>query len=663
MKKRRLFGKFLRGVLTCALLATLSFALAACKGCKDEKGKSPDKQVEFTGIKDVHISVSETDYDFSKGVLAVDDEGKTLEITIDDSAVKFGTPGQYTVKYDTANGSSECIVYVYGAPIIETSTLDIPYAVATEAGRAITSLITATDTFGGAVDVKLNSEVALNANGSVKTGEQQLSVTATDGYGNTAQKTITVNVQPSTKTYNIPDQTVDFSRAYTTVEITGSTLLSVYVGEVACVTGEYATDNGCFMLLPKLIASLGVGEYGLTLNFNDGSTDIALEITDSAEPAFIAEFDLTGEIFVETETVTLPSLGKAEYSIQEFEVKTYIQTPTSAVKQEITEKSYTLTTAGQYAYIAECIKNGNVAKTITQTFSAVSLKEYYGQNFVQEKHLSAVQEHGCTSKTYEADAAVGNTTANAFKLVLPATANSNNGLVGFSIAEQHVEKAKLAGYTALEMTIYSRSGFAVYDGDMGGTLRAYSDKTTEPREVTLRIELEKITRGTAHVYMWHNAGLPVDVYMTKLQFVGLVEVDGSLVNANTVSLISPTNCTVAYEAGKLHIHSDNTASGSSGAPTFTISEALFKKAAEKGYTHLRITIETKCGGQGRVGWSGGANVLYMDAHATESREVSTEIDLTKLGESPLWIAFYHNDTYGEGIASDLYITELEFINK
>ncbi len=663
MKKRKLFSKFLRGVLACALLTALSFALVACKSCKGGKGKSPDKQVEFTGVKDVHISVSETDYDFSKNVLAVDGEGKTLEITIDDSAVQFGTPGQYTVKYDTANGSSECVVYVYGTPNIETSRLDIPYAVATESGKAITSLISATDTFGGEVDVKLNSEVALNANGSVKTGEQQLSVTATDRYGNTAQKTITVNVQPSTKTYNIPDQTVDFARAYTTVEITGSTLLSVYVNGVACVTGEYASDNGCFMLLPKLIASLGVGEYDLTLNFNDGTTDITLEITDSAEPAFVAEFDLTGEIFVETETVTLPSLGKAEYSIQEFEVKTYIQTPNSADKQEITSKEHQLDSPGEYAYIAECIKGGSVAKTITQTFSVVSLVEYYGQNFVQEEYLPALQEHGCTSKTYEADATVGNTTADAFKLVLPATANNNNGLVGFAIAEEYVEKAKLAGYTALEMTLYSRSGFAVYDGDMSGSLRAYSDKTTEPREVTLRIELEKITRGTAHVYMWHNAGMSVDVYMTKLQFVGLVEVDGSLVNANTVSMISPTNCTVAYESNTLHIHSDNTASGSTGAPEFTISAALFKKAIEKGYTHLKITIETKSGGKANVGWSGGTNVMYIDAHATESREISSEIALTKIGENPLWFVFYHNDTYGEGIPSDLYITELEFIKK
>ena len=662
MKRWRRIFKPIERCLLCVSLAFAAFAFVACDGGKE----TPKKQAEFKGIKDVRISVSTSEYDFANGVIAVDEAGKTLEVTVDASAVRFGEAGQYTVKYKTANGSSECNVYVYGTPSVQTTALDIPYTVATGALEEIASLITATDTFGGKASVVVNDEIALNANGSVKTGAQEVSVTATDGYGNVAQETVTLNVQPSEQTYDIADQTVDYARAYATVELTTeSTLLSVYVGEQICTVGDYAFDNGYFMLLPKLVASLGVGEYVLTLNFNDGTKDIALEITDSAEPALVAEFDLTGEVFVERETVTLPSLSMAEYSIQQFDVKTYIKAPSAEEKQEIASLEYLISEPGEYVYTADCIKNAQVVKTITQTFSAVSLVEYYGQNFIQEEHLPVVADHGCEAKTFEKDATVNGNELDAFKIVLSATATSNNGLCGFAINEKYMENARLAGYTVLEITAFTRSGFAVYDGAMDvNSLRLFYDKTTEAREITLRIDLNKITKGTAHVYMFHNASEAVDVFITKLQFIGLVQVHGSLVNANTVELIAPTDCTVSYEANKIRIHSDNTAQGSANAPYVLISAELIKQAIAAGYTHLRIKAETICGLKGNAGNNNGTNLWYADATATESRELSTDnISLEKLGDSALWIAFYHNVNYGEGIPSDLYITEMEFIKK
>ncbi len=542
--------------------------MSACG--KKPTTQTPSKQVSFSGVKDVRISVKEADYDFSNGVIAVGEDGKTLEITIDDSDVKFGTAGKYTVKYDTVNGSKECNVYVYGAPVIETTALDIPYVTATAGDAEIASLITAKDTFGNKVTVKLNTAIALNSNGSVKTGAQQLSVSATDNYGNTTQKTINANVQKSTKTYTISNQNVDFSRAYSMVEIKDSTLLSVYIGETACKTGEYVFDNGCFMLLPKLIAKLGVGEHTLTLNFNDGTKDITLTITDNAEPAFIAEFDLTGETFLEKETITLPTLGKAEYSIQEFDVKTYIKTPDSTEKQELNGKQICLETPGEYEYIAECIKGGTLRGTISQKFTAISLKEYYAQDFVKEEHLSILAvTHNC-SAVYEENTTVNGTNTDAFKITIPATATSNNGSTAVALLADRIAGAKTAGYTILNIKMHSRSGFAVYDGEMGGKLLAFQDKAAQAREFELKIELSKITQETVYMYMWHSASEPVDIYVTQLQFGGYVTTEGSLVNASTLDFIMQMDkCTATYEenaeigdttAKALRIHADFTKS-------------------------------------------------------------------------------------------------------
>lgn len=150
MKERRVLGNLLRIVLLCVVFVVLSIALIACGCGGSDSGEQDGKSsVTFTGVKDVRISVAVTEYDFSKGVLAVDEDGKTLEITIDSSSVVFVTKGQYTVKYSTANGSQDCSVYIYGAPVIETTDLNISYEIATGSGSAIVSMINTTDTFGG----------------------------------------------------------------------------------------------------------------------------------------------------------------------------------------------------------------------------------------------------------------------------------------------------------------------------------------------------------------------------------------------------------------------------------------------------------------------------------------------------------------------------------
>jgi hypothetical protein len=265
--------------------------------------------------------------------------------------------------------------------------------------------------------------------------------------------------------------------------------------------------------------------------------------------------------------------------------------------------------------------------------------------------------------SYQAGATVGEGTADVFNIALPAGATSNNGLHGFSIDEKYISDARSVGYTILELCFYTRSGFAVYNGQMGGTLLAYSDKASEAKTVTLKIELAKITEPTIYVYMWHNASAQVDVYMTKLQFAGIVNVTGSLVNEDTMAFIAGSGCTVSFENGEIKIYASRTASGSAGAPSFTISVELLKKAKGSGFTHLRLKIRTKCGGKGNAGGANGTNLMFIDAHATEERVIEADISLEKLGNNAFWVTFYHNDEYGETLPSVMYITEMEFIKK
>jgi hypothetical protein len=72
---------------------------------------------------------------------------------------------------------------------------------------------------------------------------------------------------------------------------------------------------------------------------------------------------------------------------------------------------------------------------------------------------------------------------------------------------------------------------------------------------------------------------------------------------------------------------------------------------------------TVSGGKFCVGWSGGTAVAVMDAHATEARELTYTIDLSKFGTSGMRALFYHNDVYGAEVPTDVYITEWEFITK
>ncbi|MBQ8323381.1 MAG: hypothetical protein IJX91_05385 [Clostridia bacterium] len=622
--------------------------------CCKENEQSVENTVIFTGIKDVKISVSDTEYDFLAGVTAQDENGLPLEVQADASKVTLGTAGKYEVVYKTSKGEQSVDVYIYGEPTITTETLTLTYKDVATGGSMVADKIEAKDTFGGSVDVRVAIDL-LDANGSVKTGAGQITAYATDIFGNEAQKTISVMVQAPEKEYSFKEQNIDFAKAYATFEIGESTLLSVYVNQNDQGASSFACQNGYFMLLPSLFGSLGTGEHTLTLNFNDGVGKMLCMVTDDEALQIVEDFSIEDEVFVVGDTILLPTVARAEYSVQDFTVNCYLQV-SGAEREAVSRQERVLTEKGSYTYIAEVLQDDRVIETRAQNFTVLSVQEAFAENLVTERYFPYVSSQSCATK-YEENVTVNGVKTNAFHAQTTSNVQTDSGFWNFLLIDSTlVQNAMREGYTRVYMRLYTANGIALYGG-RGSSAVFWNKEKTEPREIASAWDIANFAGG---ILIDVFGGTPADVYLTELRFTGLKpDFSTNIVSRNVLSWVTNNSCSVSYEmnatvngatTNAFHVYRESVQSESTFSNYVKLDASLISMAKAEGYTTITFTLYTA---NGLAIYNGTSNLVKYKSQASAPRELTQTLELVSFANGLLF------DVFG-GEALDVYITSITF---
>ena len=365
-KKNRLFCLLF---IVCALL----FVGVACQ----DKGK---KDVIKGKISDVVLTVNDTEFNFYDNVSFVDENGKRMEFTCNESVVSFGTAGKYAVIYQVGDLRYERIVYIYGAPTITVVNPTVAYADAYT--KDFSAYVVATDTFGKALPLTYNSGLSYDANGGMATGTCQFEFSATDDYGNKKTESVTLNVQPSTDLFTLGEVTIDYVAPYYTVEVGARKVISVYCDGEELDSSFYVSNNGFLMLTPEFAKKFGVTTgKEVFVNFDTCTARGVIAITDSQPAAYKAQGDVNGKNFFLLDEIALPVFEKVNASIQDVTFAYYIER--NQAKTPISDEVFIPQFGGEYFFVTEIYRNGSVVEEIKQAFevshyseSVIGLSEY-----------------------------------------------------------------------------------------------------------------------------------------------------------------------------------------------------------------------------------------------------------------------------------------------
>ena len=362
------------------MVSVLLFAFASCDNESDDviRGK----------ISDVLLTVNDTDYDFYENVSFVDENGRRMEFTCNDSVVEFGKAGKYTLIYQVGVMQYERLVYIYGAPTISVSNAAVEYQDAIV--KDFSAYVKARDTFGKEVPVSLNGDLQYDSNGAVVTGNQEFSFSATDLYGNQATVSVTLNVLSSKDTFSIGAVSIDYARPYYTLEIGNRKVVSVYCDGERLDETFYVSNNGMLMFTPEFATKFGqVTGKDVYVNFNTCTAKMSLSITDNQPTAYKVDGSVHGKNFHLLDEITLPRLEKTNASMQNAAFKYYVEY--EGLKTLTPQPTLVPTAGGDYTFIAEIYRNGELADTVSQTF-AVS---HYSANLI------GVTAYVALGKTYD----------------------------------------------------------------------------------------------------------------------------------------------------------------------------------------------------------------------------------------------------------------------
>ena len=158
-------------------------------------------EVVFSGIlSEYTLKASESDFDFLNGVSATQD-GKTVEVSVDDSAVEFGKSGEYKVIFSAGKEKAEAKVKIYGTPTYTAEDVTISYG-----GDPLEGIV-CKDSFGTDLTVT-HTDFEKDASGRVLYKAHKIAYTATDVAGNKVEFSRNVTVTDTALTM-IKDTKVD----------------------------------------------------------------------------------------------------------------------------------------------------------------------------------------------------------------------------------------------------------------------------------------------------------------------------------------------------------------------------------------------------------------------------------------------------------------------
>ncbi len=292
--------KIIKALLAVCSLATIAFA-AGC-GAPVDSSSGPDQSshsstpsestsppdgssssspaeavYEFEGTKDVHIAASAETYDFTAGVTATKNL-EAAEFTVDSSAVRFGTPGEYAVKYKLDDYEEEIKVYIYGDPVFVSAATTLSYLDAqTETG--LKKAATAKDFFGNELSVKVEEGIAPNALGYIEYGKHTVKFSATDKVGNKKEYTLEVMVSDADKP-DLADIEIDLVDIEKTTRYDGLQISKIIYDGAALTSDDYSFINGYLAFSEAFVLDKEVGDYQLLVVTNGGYDEVTLSVTD-----------------------------------------------------------------------------------------------------------------------------------------------------------------------------------------------------------------------------------------------------------------------------------------------------------------------------------------------------------------------------------------------
>lgn len=482
-------------------------------GCKNE-------EVIFSGLEDVKMSISVTEYDFVRKVVCTDKSGTQVAFTVDADDVAFGSAGEYEVVYSSGKTKETIKVYIYGTPKIETNSVTVEYAAANDEA-ALSGSIVAKDTFGNVLPVQVKEPLSVNENG-VLLPQQNVLVEAKDEVGNTVEKeiSVTVNDVASDKQGELATETVDFARAYCTIESGESKLFSVYCEQTPLQEDFYVNKNGYVMLLPACIESLGVGEHTLYINFNDGHYTLPLSVTDNQDPEVRVEEDFATMNLLQFDSILkLKGAVRQEYSIQNLSFLYYIIK--GAEKTQIfAGGSYEFVKSGEYSYEVEVYRNGAYVNTHIQTFQVKSAWGHYTQNFVNAENKYINNNYKNVQEDYKAFTDSANVTKNAYvyKINSVDTAATNKQYLEISLSL--LKAAKKAGASKMLVEICTPTGgLAAYLRTNSSKLVDYKATGKAGQWTTISFDLQDVDNAErVFIDCFHENGKSIEVAVSILTF-------------------------------------------------------------------------------------------------------------------------------------------------
>ncbi len=529
------------------LIAILTLMLAFFPAC----GKTT-VNVEFYGIENVELSITDDGYDFDS-VYAEDENGSRVEVTVDLSAVCFGTAGQYTVYFNAGTQQKTATIYIYGTPAITTDSIVLSQSQIAQ--KSYEDLIVAKDSFNNALKVEAVTDFAVDGYGVIVSGEQTIRFRATDKKNNFVEKDITVEVLPVVTKYEKATVTVDYAKAYHTFENFDSQLKAVYNGGDKLSMNCYVTnDSNHLMLMPALIKELGVGEHKLRLEFVDGISLVDLTVTNNQPFNYVIDDSINNVEFEQYDTITLPELERHQASIQEFNVNYYILYPSVATKTAISDFDLSLDDSGAYTYYIDILDGSVVKDTIEYDFTVNSIEQAYAKNLITKTAILNNGGNGNISIAYEEQASISyNDGTSDTQTTLPSLTVTANGLPRDSalshlivVDETVISKVQKAGISTLYITCYTNCGLAFYTKNNQGGFKeafAFSNKTDKVIEKNLKINLSSLVNG---LYIdAFCANTTSKIYFTELTFKSFSTSD--MVNAETLEFVTKQNVTVTYE--------------------------------------------------------------------------------------------------------------------
>lgn len=297
MKRRYLFG-FLLGLLACVCAA----AFVACDNGSDPETPGDPVTYTITGAEDVYLKLSDAEYDFAEGVSVSASDGSAATLSVDDSAVNFGTAGAYDVVYSCGEQSVTVKAYVFALPVIadsEEGGITSEYA---EVQANLYKGLTATDSLGSSLEIAVvegTENPLYDERGIPQYGEHSVTYSATDRVGQTATYTRSFEVVVGEDTPVVTNESASADVADDTaviaVDLKGQPLSALYIGDVQM--SDFDVQEGTVRIsVAQLAERYAVGKYDATLMTGGGYADFTFLLTD-VKPMALDWFGLDNWVY------------------------------------------------------------------------------------------------------------------------------------------------------------------------------------------------------------------------------------------------------------------------------------------------------------------------------------------------------------------------------